>query len=865
MDNLSTELASALKYNDIEIPEYITQNLSKTLREYQISALKHYLKQRQKPSTNHLMFNMATGSGKTLIMAALMLECYKNGYRDFVFFVNSNAILEKTKANFCDEKSAKYLFTREIIIDNKQIHINAINSLAESKESCINIYFDTVQGLYSLFNVVRENAIMLDDLKAHKIVFLADEAHHLNANTKKQDEEDLKSGWEGMINACFKQNVENLMLEFTATIPKFEAVMEKYKDKIVFEYALKQFYADKYSKKIYLLKYENAKMEYRFLGAIVMNVFRQFVAYKYGVVHFKPVILFKSENIAQSRENEQRFKDFVEHLESQTLRDFHNGLDEKSGFLLLAFEFFAIHYKGKDFYSELLFYIKESFAYSHFIVNMNSKDDESKKQMLINSLENKDNFVRVIFAVDKLNEGWDVLNLFDIVRLNTKIRGVSKTITTKEAQLIGRGARYYPFSLPLMPFMESGVGFECESARDSSVESHSAFKRKFDDCNDGEMRFLQVLESLSYHTLNDLDFINELNKSLADAGLVFENMRKRIVLNPQQRTKDLHTKSIKVLSNKRVEKSALFENTINSQIKNAISANIIPLLGNSAISQKEAYSDDSADTDSINAKNLSVIKKSVFLKALNKANMSFDSLKNAFESVQSKDDFIAQYLYKIVCKFHKHQTFGIDEQLQIALYIVDNIKQYLQKASAKRQYEVLEFRPKDFSLQVRELWSEKEATNARFEWLVYDKILVDSSLEDEFLEFVESNKARINDAFDKWLVIRNEQFSELMIYDNQADKESYARGFAPDFVFWGKRKGGENEVVVQLFIEAKGEHLIAYDKWKEEFLESLLCVETIKSTKSSESNEIHLKGMPFFTKIEDERFIKAFGEALDLN
>lgn len=856
---LSTKLDIKLEDMDIEIPEYITQNLSKTLRDYQVKALKHYLLQRQKPSTNHLMFNMATGSGKTLIMAALMLECYKSGYRNFVFFVNSANILEKTKANFCDVKSAKYLFSKEIIIDNQQVHINAIESLAECKESCINIYFDTVQGLYSLFSVARENAIILDDLKAHKIVFLADEAHHLNANTKKQDEEDFKSGWEGMINACFKQNVENLMLEFTATIPKFESVIEKYSDKIVFEYALKQFYADKYSKKIYLLKYENAKVEHRFLGAIVMNAFRQCVAYKYGVAHFKPVILFKSENIAQSRENEQRFKDFVERLESQTLRDFHNTLDEKSGFLLLAFEFFALHYKRDDFYSELLFYIKESFTYRHFIVNMNSKDDENKKQMLINSLEDKDNPVRVIFAVDKLNEGWDVLNLFDIVRLSTKL-GVSKTITTKEAQLIGRGARYYPFSLPLMPFVESVAEISNESAANFSAESHSAFKRKFDDCNDGEVRFLQVLESLSYHTLNDLDFIDELNKSLADAGLAFENMRKRIVLQPQQRTKDLHTKSIKVLSNKRVEKSALFSGGISNNIQNAISENIIPLLGNSTILQKEAYSDEPNRADSTNIKNLSIIQKGVFLKALNKANISFDTIKSAFESVNSKDDFIVQYLYKIVCKFHKNQAFGIDEQLQIALYVIDDIKHYLQKVRTQRQYEVLEFSANDFSLQVRELWSDKEARDARFEWLVYDKILVDSSLEWEFLEFIESNKARIEKAFEKWLVIRNEQFGELMIYDNRVDKDSYARGFAPDFVFWGKHKEGKNEVIVQLFIEAKGAHLVAYDKWKEEFLESLLRVES-----SGYGEKIHLKGMPFFTKIDGDRFAGAFAEALNLD
>ncbi|EAH8539963.1 DEAD/DEAH box helicase, partial [Campylobacter upsaliensis] len=94
---------------DIEIPFYIKENLSKELRIYQEKALKYYYANVDSIRQNHLMFNMATGSGKTLIMAALILDCYKRGYRDFIFFVNTNSILEKTKANFADKYSSKYL------------------------------------------------------------------------------------------------------------------------------------------------------------------------------------------------------------------------------------------------------------------------------------------------------------------------------------------------------------------------------------------------------------------------------------------------------------------------------------------------------------------------------------------------------------------------------------------------------------------------------------------------------------------------------------------------------------------------------------------------------------------------------------
>ena len=158
MEKLSKELESALKYANVEIPEHISQNLNKELRACQSEAIKRFLLQRQSPSTNHLMFNMATGSGKTLVMAALILDCYKRGYRNFVFFVNADAILEKTKANFCDRSSSKYLFADEINIDGKRVEVKAINNFIESSESAINIYFSTIQGLHSLFKTEKENS-----------------------------------------------------------------------------------------------------------------------------------------------------------------------------------------------------------------------------------------------------------------------------------------------------------------------------------------------------------------------------------------------------------------------------------------------------------------------------------------------------------------------------------------------------------------------------------------------------------------------------------------------------------------------------------------------------------------------------------
>lgn len=95
------------------IPEYINANLIHTLRAYQDKAIRnyHYTQTQIKPNPQHVLFNMATGSGKTDLMAGLILYLYQeHGYRNFLFTVNTNSVLMKTKDNLVNENSEKYLF-----------------------------------------------------------------------------------------------------------------------------------------------------------------------------------------------------------------------------------------------------------------------------------------------------------------------------------------------------------------------------------------------------------------------------------------------------------------------------------------------------------------------------------------------------------------------------------------------------------------------------------------------------------------------------------------------------------------------------------------------------------------------------------
>ena len=43
------------------------------------------------------MFNMATGSGKTFLMGALILYYYKKGYKNFIFLFTEIILLTKQR------------------------------------------------------------------------------------------------------------------------------------------------------------------------------------------------------------------------------------------------------------------------------------------------------------------------------------------------------------------------------------------------------------------------------------------------------------------------------------------------------------------------------------------------------------------------------------------------------------------------------------------------------------------------------------------------------------------------------------------------------------------------------------------------
>ena len=193
-DTLQTEFGKRFICN-VQLPDYFETclNSSKHLRPYQTECFQYFLTYMNpenifdgKAKRPHLLFHMATGSGKTLQMAGAMLYLFEQGYRNFLFFVDSTNIVEKTKDNFLNVGSIKYMFAPFISINGQHVEIREVQNFQGTSNDCINICITTIQGLHSDLNTKKENALTYEDFSNQPIVLIADEAHHLNAATKKE-------------------------------------------------------------------------------------------------------------------------------------------------------------------------------------------------------------------------------------------------------------------------------------------------------------------------------------------------------------------------------------------------------------------------------------------------------------------------------------------------------------------------------------------------------------------------------------------------------------------------------------------------------------------------------------------------------
>mgnify|MGYP001427385101 FL=1 len=827
------------------------------LREYQKEALGRFdfyfnvYQKRQFPA--QLLFHMATGSGKTLIMAANILQLYKQGYRNFIFFVNSTNIIEKTKDNFLNPLSEKYLFAAKIKFGEKEVFFKEVQNFESANPGDINILFITIQGLHTRLNYPKENALTEEEFEGKDIVLISDEAHHLQTITRNQSEEDLEKSWEyTVLKKIFGKNSKNILLEFTATIDlSNKNIRKKYEDKIIFQYDLKQFRLDKFSKEIEVLQADLEPVE-RALQAVILSQYRRKIAEKYKL-HLKPVILIKSKSIKESKEN---YDNFLAKIKNLTTRDIQEiSLRAKGTDLEKAFNHFQ---KEKITFDNLIRELQEDFSESKCML-LDSENVDEEKQLKLNSLEARNNEIRAIFAVNMLNEGWDVLNLFDIVRLYDTRDGKwvhgkynPGNTTMGEAQLIGRGARYFPFQLD---------------------ETEDKYKRKFDEDIENELR---IVETLHYHSAHNPDYITEIKSALTEMGILAEKYVQRdLFIKDSFKNSDFWKDGMMFINdrvpNQRTEIFSLDDARIERNYQYKLRTGE---LKEDVILEGERGLKPPQDIEKGKIKfKFSDFGENIIRSALDKFEFyKFETLKKYFPHIKSVREFVLspKYLGEVEIEVsgpkNKLNKLTPIEKLEVALFVVRNIAEKakvntsefkgtnLFKARLLRQV----FKDKKIKIDIDELKNKelKDVNLAEKDWYAQNEFY-GTDEEQKFISFIDGFIEKLRQRYSDIALLRNEKFFQVFEFDE-------GRPFEPDFIMFLKKR---NKVIsiYQIFIEPKGDQFKdsqgrfkgSKEGWKQDFLLEL--ENKAKTDLKLENKYFKLIGLPFY----NEKLKKEFEEALE--
>jgi len=902
----------------IEIPDYITDNLKFNLWDWQKEALQYFIAydnpdfefEKSENEPTHLMFNMATGTGKTLLMAALILYYYKKGYQNFIFFVNQNNIVDKTENNLIDKTHNKYLYRHNIVIDDRTVNIKKVETFADTCED-IQIKFTSIHKLHNAVYLAKENSVSLEELQKKDIIMLGDEAHHLNADTKKNNQieldlptelknnasdADIEKSWENtVLEKILRRGKEkqdekndNALLEFTATIPKDKSVVEKYRSKTIYKFELVDFLNAGYTKEINLIS-TSLKIKEKILLALLLNWYRHKIALKFGISNFKPVILFRSKFIEDSKKDFDKFLELIENLKPQDfdfLKNIESNIKEDKE------EENKIYAQGKSRIKELIQfiktekinireivdYIKYNFSERNCIIT-NSKDNKATtkekttegQEKLLNSLEDKNNRIRAIFTVKRLTEGWDVLNLFDIVRLyeGERDEGYNKKTgerkagpaTVSEVQLIGRGVRYYPFS----------------------YEDKEKNKRKFDGDLENELR---VLEEFYYHSDDDHRYLDELKRELKNKGFIQDNkVIKKFEIKKDFKEGDFY-KSVRIFFNEQKNNPERKKKNLSLIIDEF---NFKYKLKDFFL--KEEQVDLNKDKDTIRLETqvkdkktispkLKDFDKHIIAKAINKKSQKdrsifrFDLLKEEL-NIESVDDIIGENILgdleiNIITTKDK-KTFNEisnQEKLDILLGFFEIVSLKLKEIT--NPYFGTEFKNTNFAKYFDEpkiksviIDGESKILESKLiknNWYVLNAFS-GTSEERNLVDFLSEKIGNLEEKYEEVYLLRNEEVYKIFDFEK-------GRGFEPDFLLFLKEHN--RKLYYQVFIEPKGEQFKdkkgefkdSREGWKGEFLEEILKKYGNDKLLHFENKDYKLIGLPLFNTKDKKVFEKTFNARL---
>lgn len=856
------------------LPKYITGNLKHNLRHYQNSAIRNlliilkafqvegsetYEVFRDFKEVNQFLFRMATGSGKTDVMAASILALYKEKQvKRFLFTTNLKSVLNKTFDNLIDDLSEKYLFSPRIIIDGftvKIVHVGENEDFPEIEPNTIYIKIASIQTLSNQLDEskAREGRSSLDNIASENIALLVDEAHHFNANAtvqkieSKQNPAAFESTMDTIRNTVKSNSKYVIQLEFTATLPfgtkgKERKVRDKYLDKLLYNYTLKEFVIKDrmgnggYGKHLSQIE-ANETIESKMLTGILINQYRKYLARKNEFINFKPVILFKSNNIGPSFEAQATFENLVENLTVKQLDDHVNT--NLRGTTSQAINWFLNFYDNINDKFDFIESLKSDFL-GHIL---NANDDKNEDRLLnnLNTLDQIDNPYRAVFAVEKVSEGWDVLNLYDIVRVSERGK---KANTNAEAQLVGRGSRYYPLV----------------------SKNGEIFKRQTFDVTDERV----MLETFHYHTIQDSDYLEQLSESYSALGIPIELDKPPVtystVLKPEFKKEYFYQYGYFMENGKTEPKEEDYIDLESYGFKNGFKYR-----PSSVIRERQVFKEDKEELLQPVPKR---IERKYIIEAMSRIPFyRFNIMKKYMPQLISKRAFIdgEEWLGKWdhIIEFQVEENNALTDEailqgtIEFLSRLADLIRRNYMKPRGTKHFvkvpakkRLINYYERSFKQDSKSITEIRPLSMENKPWSPYTNIIADK-LERSMVKMIEENiMPDLIEKYERVYLIRNDEiFNKVGIYEYDG-----TRRYLPDFILYLLHK--ETSKVTQIYLEPKGRGFIENDLWKQRILKSL--GNDVEIVMETSNDEFELLGVGFYTGDNYQEFEDEIRDKADL-
>jgi len=736
-----------------------------------------------------------------------------------------------------------------------------VPSIADADHNAINFLFFSTSLLYNRLTEDKENGLTAQDFADNDVVIIADEAHRLNVDTRSKKKGDIEEvrNWETAVMSAVKAREENLLLEYTATVDLAnEAIHTKYSDKLVYRYDFLEFNRDGYSKDVKFLYNKEVHTEDQkrllIINAVALSEYRRLLAEREMRVDMKPVVLIKSVKIAQSEEDRAFFDTVInslqakdlDHLkklgqensnrEHEILKDMFDWLKEpKNGFVAQG---------DWDGLNKFVNEIRASFAHDNTMIYNSQKKEKSE---LLPLLDSSRNTIRAIFSVNALNEGWDVLSLYDIIHFDIS---EAKKVSLQDIQLIGRGARYFPYELPRLYKPDESGNQSFEFAQ-QNIE-FDKYKRKFDNAPFERGR---VLETFVYHFVKTGMFLENLQRDLLGEGIINEGVEQKTITLKQHFLESETYKKGFVLVNHMQKRTKTTDEEIDTTFNRTIKAGLYNL-------RARALSDYEQNQQIANQKTKVIritdefFAEPIIRKALVSAEANFfrfNNLRHHIPELQTVDELMSTYLpkYAITYTYEDGKDIGLlnaQEKLQLLVgAILPEVRRRIdiympreagsskfrpvslsQVFSKEKNIYLMSFPSIDPITGEKVFISSDERAKAQSD---HDNPELQFNVEDaDWYAYSENYGTSEEKRFVKYLATQIDDLrtkyegAEIYLIRNELDYWLYnlkdGRRFSPDYILI-INDVVHNELYYQVIIEPKGGHLLEQDAWKEEALISL--------------------------------------------